>query len=162
VERFRGTCGFKPIESLRVTVYQVAFLRGRGPVWPGRGNTTALSAPVQVARGEHPAAWRRALDWSSNVAMTEARGRAHRAAHEDTPERASHRPPSVPMWSRRRRGGPHPRRPGPRIFSDLWVCGHPGKGPPPPLALRTVVPAHGAERRPRPSRYGADLQEVNV
>ena len=33
-------CGFKPIESFEGM--PGAFLRGRGPVWPGRGNTAAL------------------------------------------------------------------------------------------------------------------------
>ena len=89
--------------------------------------------------------------------MTEARGRAQR---EDTPRSAPHI--GLPLSRCGAAGGEGGRTQGARVPGSLVTFGCAGKGPPPPLALRTVVPAHGAERRPRPSRYGADLQEVNV
>jgi uncharacterized MAPEG superfamily protein len=66
-------CGFKPIES--VEGIPGAFLRGRGPVWPGRGNTAALPPGPS---GERPAAWRRAPDCGLHMAYRFAndRGRA--------------------------------------------------------------------------------------
>ena len=45
----------------------LSFFGGRGPVWPGRGNTAALSPGPG---SEHPAAWGRAPD--SSPTMTEA------------------------------------------------------------------------------------------
>ena len=44
----------------------LSFFGGRGPVWPGRGNTAALSPGPG---SEHPAAWGRAPD--SSPTMTE-------------------------------------------------------------------------------------------
>ena len=47
------------IESFHFEGIPGAFFRGRGPVWPGRGNTAALSPGPS---NEHPAACRRAPD----------------------------------------------------------------------------------------------------
>ena len=106
--------GFKTQLHL-LRVYRVPFFGGRGPNWPGRGHTTAL---FPGPSSEHPAVWGRAPDWSSNIEYD--RGRA---AGGNAVERASSRLPPLSRWSRRRRGGPHPRRPrvpGSLVTFEVW------------------------------------------
>ena len=65
-ERFWVRIQTNIIESFHFEGIPGAFFRGRGPVWPGRGNTAALSPGPS---SEHPAAWRRAPD--CGLPMTE-------------------------------------------------------------------------------------------